>query len=164
MLELGPALRGLMEGAAAAYIAKDSVDAAILYKRIGPGLRLSDLVSTDQREEIDSLIAAIRARAEAGFLQWKDKFGTPDHEVRRAFDAYEICAARELPAVLKALTPGDDPVTMLEGVIAAAAARDPKFHNDIVARDICWAMVKSAVAAAGVYSGALSSLKLQTYR
>jgi len=162
MLALGPGMRGLVEGAAAAYIAKDAEDAAILFKRIGPGLKLVDLVPPGKRDEVEALIKAIRSRAEAGFLEWQAKFGPPRVEVQRAFDAYERCAARELPAVLKELTPGDDPVTMLETVIATAAARDEVFREDLVARDICWAMVKASIAAAKDYAGALRSLQLRS--
>jgi len=161
MLALGPAMRGLVEGAAAAYIAKDPEDAAILFKRIGPGLKLVDLVPPGKRDEIEALIKAIRSRAETGFMDWQAKFGPPQVEVQRAFDAYERCAARELPAILKKLTPGADPVSMLEGVIAMAAGRDELFRDDLVARDICWAMVKASISAAGDYAGALRSLKLR---
>jgi hypothetical protein len=164
MSDIGPAVRALIESAAATQIARDALEATLLLKRLAPGLRLADLAPPDKRSEIEALMAAVRNRAEATFLDWAAKREMPDIEVRNGLEVYERCAGSEMEGVLRDLTPAATPRETLEKAIRQAAARCGVLEDDLVARDVGWAMVKSALAAAETYAAPLRSLALRPLR
>src|SRR5215468_6898183 len=105
MLAVGPAVRALFDSAAATQIARDPVEATLLLKRLGAGLRLADLAPPDKRAEVEAVLAAVRRRAEEIFLDWARRREAPDAELRIGLDAYERCVSAEMESVLRDLTP-----------------------------------------------------------
>jgi len=158
MLEMGPAARGLVESAAVVQMARDPLEATLLLKRLASGLQLADLAPPDAREEIEALLTAIRSRAGAMFLAWAESRDMPDAEMRAGLDAFERCTASELDAVLRALTPAASPRETLETAMRRAADRAGIMRDDLIARDIGWALIRSALTAAEVYAEPLRNL------
>jgi hypothetical protein len=164
ILDSGPAVRALIESAAAAQIARDAVDATLLFKRLAPGLRLTDLAPPDKRGEIETLLAAVRTRAEESFREWAARREIPEVEVRLGVEAYERCAGSEMEGVLRDLTPAATPRETLEKAIKQAAANCEHLQEDLVARDVGWALIKAALAAAEAYGDPLRELALRPRR
>ncbi|MGD2133191.1 MAG: hypothetical protein PVI23_10390 [Maricaulaceae bacterium] len=161
MTEFGPAMRGFVELAVAAEMTDDPLEATLLLKRLVKGVRLADLAPPPRRAETEALIGAVRTRAEADFAARNDRSGAPEVEVRRAMDAYERCVARDLADVLRELTPRETPKETVIAMVELTAAREEIFREDIVARDIGWAWVKSVLTAAHAYQAPLRELGLR---
>jgi hypothetical protein len=164
MSDIGPAVRALIESAAATQVARDALEATLLLKRLAPGRRLVDLAPPDKRKKVEALIAAVRNQAEAAFLDWAARREMPDVEVRNGLEVYERCAGTEMEGVLRDLTPAATPRETLEKAIRQAAARCGVLEDDLIARDVGWAMVKAALAAAEAHAGPLRSLALRPVR
>lgn len=157
-MEMGPAVRGLIDSAAATVMARDALEATLLLKRLAHGLPLIELAPPHAREELELLITAIRRRTETAFIEWTARRDMPSVEVRAGLDAYERCVAAEMAGVLHDLTPGATARATLEKAVKEAAERGGILHGDIVARDIGWALVKAALTAAEIYAEPLKSL------
>jgi hypothetical protein len=63
-----------------------------------------------------------------------------------------------MAGVLRDLTPAETARATLEKAVKEAGARCGIILDDLVARDIGWALVKSALSAAEVYAGPLQGL------
>ena len=161
MTDLGPGMRGFVELAAAGEMTDDPVVTVLLLKRLSKGLRFVDLIAPSRRAEGEALIATMRTRALAEFDLRNEKTGAPEVEVRRAIDAYEHCVAVGLDAALRGLTPQETPRDTVIAMVEAAAAHEPLFREDIVARDVAWCWVKSVLAATRVYQAPLRDLGLR---
>jgi hypothetical protein len=158
MLELGPAARGLIESAAAAQMASDAVEATLLLKRLGAGIPLVELAPPEVRVELAKLLDTIRTRAGNAFLAWVERQDMPEAEMRAGLAAYERCATNEMPRVMRDLTPEATSSGTLEKAVKSAIARCDDLVEDLIARDIGWALVGSALAAAEAYAEPLQRL------
>jgi hypothetical protein len=158
MLQLGPAARGLIDCAAATQVAHDAVAATLVLKRLAGGLRLIDLAPPDAREELGKLLDAICTRTETAFLAWAGRRDLPEIEMRAGLEVYERCSAAELEGVLRELTPGATPRQTLENALRECASRCGVLSDDLIARDIGRALVRSALAAAEAYAEPLKGL------
>jgi uncharacterized protein with PIN domain len=156
-MEMGPAVRGLIDSAAAAAMARDALEATLLLKRLASGLPLVELVPPPSREELTFILDAVRRRTETSLASWAAKRRLPEVEIQVGLETYERCAAAEMNNVLKALTPGDTPRATLEKAVKECGARCGVLE-EVVERDIGWALVKSAIAAAEDYKQPLSRL------
>lgn len=164
MIDLGPAARSMIECAAAACVAGNATEATLLLKRLAAGLRLSELAPPDKRSETDDMLRAIRRRTETGFLEWVRKRDLPEVEACAALEIFERCWTSQFEAVVHGLTPADTPRATLEAALRQAAERHGVFEDDLVARDIGWALVKAAFAAVEAYAEPLRSLSLSPLR
>jgi hypothetical protein len=155
---MGSAMRGLIDSAAAVVMARDALEATLLLKRLADGLPLVELAPPAAREELAFLIDAVRRRTESAFAEWAARHKLPLVEIEAGVEGYERCAAAEMSNALKALTPGESPRATLEKAVKDCASRCGVLEDDVVARDIGWALVKSALAAAEDYKQPLSRL------
>jgi hypothetical protein len=158
MLELGPAARRLIESAAATQMAGDAVEATLLLKRLGATLSLVELAPPEVRGELAKLLETIRTRAANAFLAWVERSDMPEVELRAGLEAYERCSASEMAGVLRDLTPAATARATLEKAVKEAGARCGILAEDLVARDIGWSLVKTALAAAEAYAEPLRTL------
>ncbi len=159
-VEFGHAARILCDGVAAAHAARDSAHAVVVLKALARGERLVDLVRPDKREEAQALITGLRARAAAGFDAWIQSRHVPAAELERAISAFESTATRYTEQSAREMKPADTGVATLEGVFLASAAANPVFEEDIIVRDIGWALFRAILRAGEDYSSALKGLAL----
>jgi hypothetical protein len=158
MLELGPAARGLIESAAATQMAGDAVEATLLLKRLATGLPLVELAPPEVRGELAKLLETIRTRAGNAFLAWVERRDMPEGEMRAGLETYERCSRAEMAGVLRDLTPSATPRATLEKAVKEAGSRCGILTDDLIARDIGRALLKSALAAAEAYAEPLKGL------
>ncbi len=158
MMEMGPAVRGLIDSAAATVMARDALEATLLLKRLAHGLSLVELVHPHAREELALLMPVLRLRAEKEFVEWTMQCDMPGEELRAGLESYERCCASEMAGVLHDLTPAETARETLEKVVKEAADRGGILEGDIVARDIGWELVKAALNAAKLYAEPLKKL------
>lgn len=157
-MEMGPAVRGLIDSAATVAMARDALEATLLLKRLASGLPLVELTPPASREEMAFLLDAVRRRTETAFLAWSRKHKLPEVEVVAGLEIYERCAAAEMSNVLKALTPAETPRATLEKAVRECGERCGVMEDDVIARDIGWALVRCAIAAAEDYGQPLKRL------
>jgi hypothetical protein len=163
-VEFGPAARTLIEGAAAAEAAVDAEEAVVLLKHVALGGQLAELAPPARRHDARELVAAVQAAARERFLAWIAEHGAPASEVRVALGAFESCGARETAGAARRIRPGaSGPETGLIFFLDVAA-RDPIFAEDLVVRDIGWALAKAAFAAAAERAAALKDLGVRLPR
>lgn len=157
MMEMGPAVRGLIDAAAVTAIANDATEATLVLKRLSR-MPLVELAPPQARDELTSLITGLRRRTETAFLTWAVRHDIPTAELRYGLETYERCVAAEMAGVLHDLTPADTPRATLEKAVKEAASRAGILEGDIVARDIGWELVKAALNAAQAYAEPLRTL------
>lgn len=161
MVEYGPALRALVEGAAAAQASRTPVEALLVVKAIARGVRFVDLLQVDRRAQADVLIGEIRAEALAAFEAWAERYEAPQWEVENAVAVLEANAARHLETVAETLEPQETAAVTAQALFYATAAPNPVFEDDLVVRDITRALGRAVFAAAAARADALQALELR---
>ncbi len=163
-VEFGPAARTLIEGAAAAHAAVDADDAVVLLKHVAFGGRLAELAPPPRRMDARLLIDEVAAGARDRFLDWVARQGAPASEVRIALGAFESCGARETTGAARRIRPSASGPETGSIFFLDVAARDPIFTEDLVVRDIGWALIRSAFAAAEARAADLAALGVRLPR
>lgn len=157
--ELGPAARTLVEGAAVAHAARDAAEATLLLKRLaGSGLRFVDLAPPEVRAEANAIALGVMARTKTRFAAWVAKHGAPMAEVERALMRFEANGAKHLAACARVMRPAATSEETAMQLFLAVADCDPVYRDDIIVRDIGWALARAAFEAARDYDAALATL------
>ncbi len=164
MADYGIGVRKLIDAVAVAYAARDPDEAVIALKAVARDVRLRDLVPIERREEAEALFTALRARTISRFEDWVERYEAPPGEVARALEQFEATSARGLPEAAANMEPkATGPETALAAYLSMAE-RNPLYQDDIVARDIGWAMARYAFEAAEDYAPMLTGLDLSFTR
>ncbi len=156
----GPSAERILQLGVIAYAVADPAEALIFIRAVGPrGLHLRQLVHPDGRDEFDAILAAVRARAVSDFAGWLTKFHVPEHEWRQALLAIEDIAQRVMPTLESKLSLLSTSLETVSHVVDGMYAGD-ELMQDIIARDIGAALLRTAFRSAEHYSDALKGLEL----
>lgn len=164
MTDYGIGVRKLIDAVAVAFAARDADEAVLALKAVARDVRFKEMVPIERREEAEALFAALRARTLSRFEDWMERYEAPAPEIKRALALFEETSARGLPEAAAVMEPkADGPETALAAYLQIAKA-NPVFEEDIVARDIGWAMARYAFEAGRDYAPMLAGVDLMFSR